>query len=262
MIDIKPKMLQKITNHQSPKVDNRKGGEERLEGVPFRALDRFCCCHTVKREIWHTSQPDGSVKSHHRSGVDESAETRSVWKRENKSEWKEQHGSCWYSFPFCRSAAAAARSGWGSLLALLVLVRQDHFIRVVVENGRDGRENQARSSHWTSVRQEQLTLSRACNLKEFKITFIELQTHVKHMDIFTHLIKIDLLKSGNVMTEIKYSKTWKQRWWWHICPHLKGFHWLEYKARRLLYSTLKTPLCLQLVKENWYYGLEPSPTGN
>lgn len=177
-------------------VDNRKGGGKRLEGVAFRALDRFCCCHTVKCEIWHASQPDRSVKSHHRSRVGES-----VWKRENKSEWKEQHGSCCYSFPSSLSVAAAAGSGRGSLLALLVLVRQDHFIRVVVENGRDGGVgDQARSSRWTSVRQEQLTLSQGCNLKEIKITFVELQTYVKHMDIFTHLIKIDLLKSLTVMT--------------------------------------------------------------
>ena len=28
------------------------------------------------------------------------------------------------------------------------------------------------------------------------------------------------------------------------------------------YSTPKTPLCLQPVKQNWYYGLEPNPIGN
>lgn len=56
------------------------------------------------------------------------------------------------------------------------------------------------SSQEFTLNLEQLTLSRGCNLKEFKIPFIELQTYVKHMDIFTHLINTDLLKSVTVRT--------------------------------------------------------------
>lgn len=44
------------------------------------------------------------------------------------------------------SVSAAARSSRGSLLALLVFVRQDHFITVAVENGQDGTENKPRYS--------------------------------------------------------------------------------------------------------------------
>lgn len=54
--------------------------------------------------------------------------------------------------------------------------------------------------HAEPVRQEQLRAFTRLQWKGFKITFIELQTYVKHMDIFTHLIKIDLPKSVTVMT--------------------------------------------------------------